>query len=70
MRTKESEIKDIESFNDNILRIDLDDLEVGAMEQRLELTVASLFDGDGWGLLPGGGSGCDQFSCDGYWPAA
>ncbi len=67
--------KDIVSFNDDILRIDLDDLEVDAMEQRIELALASIFDGDVWDDDPGGPPGgpaqpCDQFSCNGYWPAA
>ncbi len=66
--------KDIVSFNDDILRIDLDDLEVDAMEQRIELALAAIFDGDVWDD-PGGPPGdpntpCGQFSCNGYWPAA
>ena len=63
---------DVESFNRSILRIDLDDVEVDAIEQRIELAVASIFDGDLWDDSgpPGGPSQpCDQFSCNGYWPA-
>ena len=59
---------DVESFNDNILRIDLDDMEIDVMEQRLELALASVFDTDFWGPEEPG-QPCAQFSCTGYWPA-
>ncbi len=64
---------DVESFNGKILSIDLEDVEVVAMEQRIELALASLFDGDLWddpGGPPGGDEPCGQFSCNGYFPAA
>lgn len=74
MKKRNPGSQDIESFNDNILHIDLDDLEVDAMEQRIELALASIFDGDVWDD-PGGPPGdpnqpCGQFSCNGYFPAA
>ena len=74
MKNQHPKTTDVESFNDNILRIDLEDLQVDAMEQRIELALASLFDIDIWDD-PGGPPGdpnqpCGQFSCTGYWPAA
>jgi len=52
---------EIECLNSLILNIDLDDLEVEELEQRIELSVAAIcsdFD-------PGPGD-CAQFSCMGF----
>ncbi len=70
MKNRDFETADLESFNNNILRIDLDDVEVDAMEQRIELALASIFDGDLWGGPEEPGQPCNQFSCSSYWPAA
>lgn len=62
--------RDIESLNETILAIDLDDLEVEALDQRIELSLAVLF-----GETDGGAANsecqtfnCHQFTCTGYWP--
>ena len=70
MKKREPRSADVESFNENILHIDLDDLEVDAMEQRIELALASIFDDDVWDGPGDPSQPCGQFSCDGYWPAA
>lgn len=53
---------DIESLNETIVNIDLDDLEVEALDERIELTLAVLFGDEGVGE-----STCGEFSCSGYW---
>lgn len=63
-----SQSQDIDSLNQNILHIDLDNLEIEAMEQRVELTLASLF-GDLYEDPPGSDEPCGTFSCSGYFPA-
>ena len=58
--------RDIESLNQNIMQIDLDSVTVESMEQRIELTLAALFDAD---LLNGPGEPgepCSQFTCNTY----
>ena len=56
---------DVQCLNENILRIDLDDLEVEVLDQRLELALATLF-GDGG--VEAGEAPCGQFTCTGYMP--
>ncbi|MCP4660204.1 MAG: hypothetical protein GY856_32790 [bacterium] len=63
MRNKPEQLQstEIECLNSLILNIDLDDLEVEQLEQRIELTVAAIcsdFDPDP--------SDCAQFSCMGF----
>ncbi len=72
MINKTTTHNDIDSLNQNILAIDLNDLEAEALEQRIELTVASVFDTEVWdnGLPPGGDEPCGQFSCTGYFTAS
>ena len=67
MARTHSESHDIDSLNENILHIDLDDLEIEAMEQRVELTLASMF-GDLFEVPPGTDEPCGSFSCSGYFP--
>ena len=69
MAEKTTRKTDVESFNDNILHFDLDDVEVGPMEHRIELALASIFDGDLYEEAPGGPD-CGTFSCNSYFPAA
>ena len=59
---------DVHCLNDNILRIDLDELEIETLDQRIELALATLFGEAG---AEGAGNlqvGCGQFTCTGYWP--
>ncbi len=69
MKQHDPKNTDVKSYNDNILCIDLDELEVDAMEQRIELALASIFDGDLWDG-PDPSQPCGQFSCNGYFTAA
>lgn len=64
-----SDLTDIQSLNHSILEIDLDDLEVEALDQRIELSLAALFgvESVGGDLMAESG-GCGQFMCTGYWP--
>ena len=55
--------RDVESLNHNILKIDLDDLAVESMEQRIELTLAAIFDTTIWDGPGGPGQPCGQFTC-------
>ena len=64
MKQKNTGPHDIDSLNQNILSIDLDDLEVEAMEQRIEMTLATLFGADFWGD-PGE---CGTFACSQFIP--
>ena len=57
---------DIDSLNQNILKIDLDDLAVDAMEKRIELTLATLLGGDLWDGPGDPNEPCSQFSCSMY----
>lgn len=58
--------RDIDSLNQNILHIDLGDLEVEPMEQRIEMTLATLFGGDLF-QEPGEPSNpCGQYVCSQY----
>jgi hypothetical protein len=52
---------DIECFNDRIFHIDLDDLEVETLDQRIELSLAVLF-----GELGNGDGGESQSGCSPY----
>lgn len=56
--------RDIESLNELIVNVDLDELEAEALDERIELTVAALF-----GDPVGDPAACGQFSCTGYWPS-
>ncbi len=70
MIKKTTATHDINCLNQNILTIDLADLEAEALEQRIELTVASLFSSEAWdGRLPPD-EPCGQFSCSGYFTAS
>ncbi|MEM7354421.1 MAG: hypothetical protein AAF657_26680 [Acidobacteriota bacterium] len=70
MEKKNQPIDDIASLNQNILSIDLGDLEVEPMEQRLEMTLATLFGADFWeGPDDDPANNCNQFSCTMYQPA-
>lgn len=69
MKKHDSKTTDIESFNGNILCIDLDDMQIDGMEQRIELALASIFDGDLWEEPGDPSQPCEQFSCNAYWPA-
>ncbi len=52
------------SFNERILEIDLDDLQAESLENRLELTLATLLGT----AVAGKDVGCHQFGCVGYMP--
>ncbi len=67
MAKSDSDYQDISSLNQNILHIDLDDIEVEAMEQRVELTLASLFGDLSDGPMQADAP-CGSFSCSGYFP--
>ncbi len=55
---------DITCFNNSILQIDLDDLALEVLDQRLELAIVNL-----WGtpVEPSGpDTQCTQFTCTGF----
>ena len=69
MKKQDPKASDVKSYNDSILCIDLDDMEIHTMEQRIELALASIFDGDLWDGPGDPSQPCGQFSCNGYWTA-
>ena len=56
--------QDLASFNSKILDLDLDEIEVEALEQRIEMAVAMIV-ADG----PMDPDSCNGFSCTGFMPA-
>jgi len=69
MKQKNSTRKDIQSLNQNILKIDLEDLQVDALEDRIEMTLANLFGLEIWDGPGDPSQPCGQFSCTSYLPA-
>lgn len=64
-----SDLADVQSLNHAILEIDLDDLQVETLDQRIELSLAALFGAESTaGDLMADGGSCGQFICTGYWP--
>lgn len=65
-----TDLADIQPLNHHILEIDLDDLEVETLDQRIELSLAALFGVEGAaGDLVTENGPCGQFTCTGYWPS-
>ncbi len=69
MNQKKSPLQDIQSLNQNILNIDIEDLHVEALEDRIEMTLANLFGLEMWDGPGDPTQPCGQFSCTSYLPA-
>lgn len=62
-------LADVQPLNHAILELALGDLEGAALDQRIEMSLASLFGPQGdLGDLVAEAGGCEYFLCRGYWP--